>query len=179
MADPAIEPPSFNRRQFLAFAGAGAAMAGAAACTRQPTETIVPYVRAPEGIVPGRPSFYATASTLTGPALGLLVKSDMGRPIKIEGNPDHPSSLGATDAAAQASLWTLYDPRRSQAVLNRSEVSTWESFLDAASERIGTGEGVRLLSERVYSPSLAAAIDRFLQARPGARWHRPGRCGPR
>jgi Fe-S-cluster-containing dehydrogenase component/anaerobic selenocysteine-containing dehydrogenase len=164
-------PDAVSRRRFLSLAGASVAIAGASACTRQPVETILPYVRSPEAIVPGETRHYATACALVGPAVGLLVESDMGRPVKIEGNPDHPSSLGATDAFAQASLLTLYDPRRAQAVLHGSDVSTWESFLQAARDRLGAGEGVRLLTGRVYSPSLAAAIDRFLRAHSGARWH--------
>jgi molybdopterin-containing oxidoreductase family iron-sulfur binding subunit len=94
---------------------ASLALAGiSAACTRQPTESIVPYVRQPEQFIPGRPLYYATAMTLGGYATGLLVESHLGRPTKIEGNELHPASLGATDAFAQASILSLYDPDRSQ-----------------------------------------------------------------
>jgi len=113
---------AMDRRRFLQLMGASLALAGVSACSRQPDEKIVPYVRAPrEGMVPGQPLYFATAMPLGGVALGLLAESYMGRPIKIEGNPQHPASLGATDAFAQASVLTLYDPDRSQAVLQRGQ----------------------------------------------------------
>ena len=89
------------RRAFLRLMGASIALAGVTACTRQPPEKIVPYVRQPEELIPGRPLFFATAMTLGGAATGLLVESHEGRPTKIEGNPQHPGSLGATDVFAQ------------------------------------------------------------------------------
>src|SRR5207249_6160430 len=92
-----------GRRQFLKLMGASLALAGLNACTRQPTEKVVPYVKAPEEIVPGEPLFFATAMSLGGIASGVLVESHMGRPTKVEGNPEHPASRGATDAFAQAS----------------------------------------------------------------------------
>src|SRR5262245_54071274 len=105
---------SADRREFLKLMGASLALAGLSACTRQPNEAIVPYVRQPEDVVPGRPLFFATATTLAGAASGVLVESHEGRPTKIEGNPDHPASLGATDVFSQASVLSLYDPDRSQ-----------------------------------------------------------------
>ena len=94
----------------MKLAAASAALAGLSACTKLPTEKIVPYVRPPEEIIPGRPLFYATSMQLAGVATGLLVESNMGRPTKIEGNPEHPGSLGGTDVFTQASVLTLYDP---------------------------------------------------------------------
>src|SRR3954469_5933215 len=105
-----------GRRGFLKLMGASLALAGVSACTRQPAETIVPYVRQPEELVPGRPLFFATAMPMNGAGLGLLVESHEGRPTKVEGNPDHPSSRGATDIYAQASVLTLYDPDRSRTI---------------------------------------------------------------
>ena len=94
-----------NRRQFLTLMGASLALAGLSGCSVRPapSRTVVPYVRQPEEIVPGRPLFYATAMTLGGSGVGLLVESHLGRPTKIEGNPEHPASLGATDLFHQAS----------------------------------------------------------------------------
>src|SRR5262249_58164882 len=103
-----------DRREMFRLAGVSLALAGLTACTRQPTEKIVPYVRQPEEITPGKPLFFATAMALSGYATGLLVESHMGRPTKIEGNLLHPASLGATDAFSQASIYDLYDPARSQ-----------------------------------------------------------------
>src|SRR5262245_12250248 len=117
------------RRQFLKLMGASLALGGLTACTRQPAEAIVPYVRPPEDLVPGRPLFFATAMTLGGVATGLLVESHEGRPTKIEGNPAHPGSLGATDAFAQAAVLDLYDPDRARAVTNLGEIRPWSTFV--------------------------------------------------
>ena len=105
-----------GRRQFLKLMSASLALAGVGACTKQPPEAIVPYVRQPEDIVPGRPLFFASAIPLAGYAQPVLVESHMGRPTKIEGNPDHPASLGATDAintgGSSGSVQTLIALRR-------------------------------------------------------------------
>src|ERR1039458_4592109 len=93
-----------GRRNFLKLMGASLALAGLTGCTRQPTEQIMPYVRQPEDLIPGKPLFYATAATLGGVASGVLVESHEGRPTKIEGNPDHPATLGACDVFSQASV---------------------------------------------------------------------------
>src|SRR5438046_4330081 len=103
-----------GRRSFLKLMGASLALAGVSACTRQPDEEIVPYVRQPEEEVPGKPLFYATAMPMNGAGLGLLIETHEGRPTKVEGNPDHPSSRGATDLFAHASILGLYDPDRSR-----------------------------------------------------------------
>jgi MoCo/4Fe-4S cofactor protein with predicted Tat translocation signal len=108
-----------GRREFLKLMSASLALAGVGACTKQPLEPIVPYVRQPEDIVPGRPLFFASAIPLGGVAQPVLVESHMGRPTKIEGNPDHPASLGATDAITQASILGLYDPDRAQIITYR------------------------------------------------------------
>src|SRR5262252_1990157 len=101
-----------GRRQFLKLMSASLALAGVGACTKQPIEKIVPYVRQPEEVVPGRPLFFATAVTFAGVAQPVLVESHEGRPTKIEGNPEHPASLGASDVFTQASILGLYDPDR-------------------------------------------------------------------
>ena len=106
-----------NRRDVMKLMAASAAMAGLSACTKLPTEKIVPYVRPPEEIIPGRPLFYATSMTQAGVATGLLVESHMGRPTKIEGNSEHPGSAGGTDVFMQASILNLYDPDRLRNVL--------------------------------------------------------------
>src|SRR5215831_1316322 len=156
-----------SRRQFLKYLGASLALAGLSACAQRPDEKIVPYVRQPEDLVPGKPLFYATALPLAGLASGVLVESHMGRPTKVEGNPDHPASLGATDAFAQASTLTLYDPDRSQVVIRNGQISTWNAFLDAMAgeqdtQRGRQGAGLRVLTETVTSPTLAAQLRELL-----------------
>jgi len=118
-----------GRRQFLKVMRASLALAGLSACTRQPTETIMPYVRQPEEVIPGKPLFFATAVPNMAVAMGVLVESHLGRPTKIEGNPEHPASLGSTDATAQAAVLDLYDPDRSQTLTYLGDIRPWSSFL--------------------------------------------------
>jgi MoCo/4Fe-4S cofactor protein with predicted Tat translocation signal len=165
-----------GRRNFLKLMGASLALAGVSACTRQPNEAIVPYVRQPEELVPGRPLFYATAMPQGGVGVPLLAENHMGRPTKLEGNPEHPASLGATDVLAQASILTLYDPDRSRTVINRGDVKTWANFTEALSlalgpQRTSGGAGLRILTEPVSSPSLLAQLALLQATFPQARWH--------
>jgi MoCo/4Fe-4S cofactor protein with predicted Tat translocation signal len=167
-----------SRRDFLKLMGASLALAGLNACGK-PTaqdEKIVPYVSQPEAMVIGRPMFFATAFPVGGVGTGVLVESHEGRPTKIEGNPDHPASLGATDACAQASILDLYDPDRSQVVSNAGRISTWNAFLaairdDLEQERQSGGAGLRILTETVTSPTFADQLRRLLAKFPRARWH--------
>jgi MoCo/4Fe-4S cofactor protein with predicted Tat translocation signal len=165
-----------SRRNFLKLMGASLALAGVTSCTRQPMQKIVPYVQQPEEIVLGKPLFFATAMPFNGYATGLLVRSNEGRPTKIEGNPDHPASLGATSVFQQAAILNLYDPDRSKAVLNAGEVSTWGLFLGALNsaleaQRSKRGAGLRILTETITSPTLAAQLQALLKRFPGAKWH--------
>ena len=164
-----------GRRNFLKLMGASLALAGLSGCSKAP-EKIVPYVRAPEEFIPGKPVFYATAMPLSGVGTGLLVESHMGRPTKVEGNPEHPGSLGATDVFAQASILGLYDPDRSQVLSNAGRIATWSGFFNAANTEISKlratkGAGLRILTETVTSPTLAAQIRAVLADFPQAKWH--------
>ena len=167
--DSLLDPHS--RRTFLKLMGASLAMAGLSGCVpKRRTELILPYVQSPETIIPGKPLFFATAMTLGGYATGILVESHEGRPTKIEGNPDHPASLGATDAITQARLLDLYDPDRSQTVLNNGQISTWGSFLGQLTTLLGdTNVRLRLLTETVTSPTLANQIGTLLDKFPQAQ----------
>ena len=172
-----------GRRRFLKLMGASLALAGLAACTRQPTEHIVPYVRQPEELVPGKPLFYATAMSLNGAATGLLVESHEGRPTKVEGNPEHPASLGACDIFSQASVLGLYDPDRSQALTYNGEIRSWAGFQSAlqsmlAEQRTKQGAGMRILTGTVNSPTLGDQIQGILKAFPRAKWHQWEPAGP-
>ncbi|MBV8497176.1 MAG: TAT-variant-translocated molybdopterin oxidoreductase, partial [Gammaproteobacteria bacterium] len=166
----------FDRREFLRNLGASFALAGLTGCSRPPQGEIVPYVRAPQGQVDGVPRFFATALTRNGYAHGVLVESHMGRPTKIEGNPAHPASLGATDIFAQAAVLQLWDPDRSQSVVHRGENASWNdatAALLATTARLAPrrGAGLHLLTGAVTSPTLAAQIDAFLARYPEARWY--------
>jgi molybdopterin-containing oxidoreductase family iron-sulfur binding subunit len=165
-----------SRRGFMKLMGASLAMAGMTACTKQPLESIVPYVKQPEELVPGRPLFYASAFSLGGYASPVLVESHLYRPTKIEGNEQHPASLGGTDIFAQASLLEMYDPDRSQNVVSMGELSTWETFVGSieavlAAQDAGDGAGVRILTKTVSSPTLADQLRQLLSRYPQAKWH--------
>jgi molybdopterin-containing oxidoreductase family iron-sulfur binding subunit len=176
MDSPESTASDLHRRELLRLAGTSLALSGAAACTRQPVERIFPYARRPELLVPGKPLYFATAMPWSLGALGLLVESHMGRPTKVEGNPDHPGSLGATDAFAQASVLELYDPERSQVVRERGRIRPFEAFqndLSQALEREAgrAGAGLRILTEPVTSLALAAELRAVLAKYPRAVWH--------
>ncbi len=165
-----------DRRDALRLMGASLALAGLTGCTVQPARKIVPYVDQPEEVVPGKPLFFATTMPWCGYGMGVLVESHEGRPTKVEGNPGHPASLGATDAFAQASVLSLYDPDRSQAITYRGEISSWSAFLEAIRRRVadlGTrkGLGLRILTGAVTSPTLAWQMGQLLGAYPQAKWH--------
>ena len=166
----------FSRRGFLKTMGASLALAGLTGCTRMPITEIVPYVRQPENVVPGRPMFYATAFTLGGYASPILVESHLFRPTKIEGNPQRPASGGGTDIYAQASLLDLYDPDRAQNITYLGDIRSFNEFLEAVRGPINVqksiaGSGVRILTQTVSSPTLAAQIHDYLAANPQAKWH--------
>jgi MoCo/4Fe-4S cofactor protein with predicted Tat translocation signal len=175
---PALPLNVVSRRDALRLMAASAAMAGLAGCTRIPTEQIVPYVTAPEEVLPGRPTYYATTMPHSGGmGMGLLVKSNMGRPTKIEGNPQHPASLGATDFFAQASVLTLYDPDRSNTILQDGQPSDWTSFLEAVAgvlaESINDkGAGLRILTGATSSPTFASVMQAVQSQLPEAKWYK-------
>src|SRR5438309_927392 len=163
----------WSRRKFMKLMAASLALAGTPACSRKPLEKIVPYVRGPAQSEYGKAVFFASAHVRNGYGNGVLVATRMGRPTKIEGNPLHPASLGATDIFAQASVLDLWDPERSATVRRGAELSTWLAFLAALAEQMRDvarrqGAGLRILTETVTSPSLAAhAIARRLGVAPG------------
>ena len=168
--------PDVDRRSILKFMGASAVLAGLVGCRNLPQEKIVPYVKAPEDRILGKPQYYASAYTHAGYATGVLVLSHEGRPTKIEGNPDHPASLGSVDSFALSSILPLYDPDRSVPLQKNGLPSTWDLFLTEArsvlASKKGDGSRIRLLTGSVTSPSTQRAIDEFMAAFPGAIKHR-------
>ncbi|MGB9417070.1 MAG: TAT-variant-translocated molybdopterin oxidoreductase [Acidobacteriaceae bacterium] len=165
-----VDPVS--RRGFMKLMGASMAMAGLAGCTKQPDEPIYPYVKAPEDLILGKPNYFATAFPFSTGALPLLVKSDAYRPIKVDGNPEHPMSLGGSDPLSQGSLLGLYDPDRSPHVLYHLESSSFANFQKALVHDLANmpgGQGLYILSTTITSPTLAGqwkdAQKRFPQAK--------------
>jgi MoCo/4Fe-4S cofactor protein with predicted Tat translocation signal len=166
-----------DRRRFLQLMAASMALGGLAACGPETNpRQLLPYVEQPPGIVPGRSRNYATATTLDGYATGVLIAAQMGRPVKVEGNPDHPASLGAASAIMQATILGLYDPRRAQSIVGHGQIDTWDGFVTALFERrerllAKHGDGLRVLTGAVTSPSLTAQIAALQKQFPNMQWH--------
>ncbi|HEV8168028.1 MAG TPA: TAT-variant-translocated molybdopterin oxidoreductase, partial [Pyrinomonadaceae bacterium] len=181
-----------ERRTFMKLMGASLALAGLSGCVFQPPEKIVPNVKQPEEHVPGKSLFYATAAPVFGIATPVIVRSNEGRPTKIEGNPEHPNNWpvdfppedpvrdprgsSATDIFTQASILSLYDPDRSPTPTFREQISTWTTFVGAMSSaldevRSATGQRIRFLTESIISPTLGAQMKDLLAALPQAKWH--------
>jgi molybdopterin-containing oxidoreductase family iron-sulfur binding subunit len=168
-----IDPVS--RRSFLKVMGASMALAGLAGCTKQPDEPIMPYVTAPEDLILGKPVYFASAFPFVSGAVPVLVKSDSYRPIKVDGNPEHPYTRGGSDPITQATLLDLYDPDRSQHILYRGETRTWAAFLAAfrgmlADKKASGGQGLYFLSATVTSPTLAAQWQQGQKNYPQAKF---------
>jgi MoCo/4Fe-4S cofactor protein with predicted Tat translocation signal len=164
-----------SRRGFLKVMSASLALAGLSGCTKQPDEPIYPYVKEPEDLVLGRPVYFATAMPFNTGAVPLLVKSDAYRPIKLDGNPEHPVNRGSSDPLSQGSLLDLYDPDRSQRILYRGETRQFAAFLAEframlADKKASGGAGLYILSDTVTSPTLAAQWKAAQQIYPGAKW---------
>jgi MoCo/4Fe-4S cofactor protein with predicted Tat translocation signal len=167
-------PEGITRRDMMMLVGASLSLAGLAGC-RRPVEEIVPFVTAPEEMVPGIPRYYATTMPFGRSAYGLIVESHEGRPTKIEGNPSHPSTLGASSSRVQGSVLGLYDPDRSQAVRLKGESKSWSDFVTAwgqlsQAHAADGGAGLAVLSESFASPTLARLASEFRARYPRAIW---------
>ncbi|HEV8203310.1 MAG TPA: TAT-variant-translocated molybdopterin oxidoreductase, partial [Pyrinomonadaceae bacterium] len=181
-----------ERRTFIKLMGASLALAGLSGCVFQPPEKIVPNVKQPEEYVPGKALFFATAAPLFGAATPVIVRSNDGRPTKIEGNPDHPNNRptdfppedpvrdprgsSATDIFTQASILSLYDPDRSPTLTFREDIRTWTAFVADMRSRLDEqrpkqGAGIRFLTESIISPTFAALMKEVKTALPQANWH--------
>ena len=181
-----------ERRTFIKLMGASLALAGLSGCVFQPPEKIVPNVKQPEEYVPGKALFFATAAPLFGAATPVLVRSNEGRPTKIEGNPDHPNNRptdfppedpirdprgsSATDIFTQASILSLYDPDRSPTLTYREDIRTWTAFVGEMrsildEQRPNGGKGIRFLTESIISPTLGALMQELQTALPQSKWH--------
>lgn len=175
--DPSIlGVADLQRRDLLKWLGGALALAGLDGCERQPDERALPYVVEPEGTVIGIPRLYATAVTMEGIAQPVIGRTREGRPVKLEGNPRHPASGGATDAFTQAALLDLYDPERSAAPRHLQEVAGWGAFermfaAEAARLDQSGGAGFRLLTGPLTSPTALRQIEAMRARWPRARWH--------
>ena len=167
-------PEGVTRREMMMLLGASLSLAGLAGC-RRPVEEIVPYVNAPEEIVPGIPRNYATTMPFRRSAYGLIVESHEGRPTKIEGNPSHPSTLGGSSSLVQASVLGLYDPDRSQSVTQKGARKSWSDFVTAwgqlsEAHSADGGAGLAVLSESFSSPTLARLASELRARYPRLQW---------
>jgi MoCo/4Fe-4S cofactor protein with predicted Tat translocation signal len=167
-------PEGITRREMMTLLGASLSLAGLAGC-RRPVEEIVPYVTAPEEIVPGIPRYYATTMPFGRSAYGLIVESHEGRPTKIEGNPSHPSTLGASSSRVQASVLGLYDPDRSQSITLKGARKSWNDFVTAWAELAKAhaadgGASLAVLSESFSSPTLARLVSELRTRFPKLQW---------
>ena len=173
------EISGLQRREMLKLMGASLAFAGVGVACRRPEDKIVPYVKAPEEIVPGLPNYFATARPSVWGATGLLVESHEGRPTKIEGNPEHPSSLGSANLHDQASVLELYDPDRSRLPSQKviggrdlSSLSEWDAFAQThfnALANVG-GEGLAFLTNGEDSPTMIRLKGEILKKYPKAKF---------
>jgi MoCo/4Fe-4S cofactor protein with predicted Tat translocation signal len=168
---------SCDRRRFMQIAAASMALAGLTGCGPDVKRSLRrAYAQQPPGMIAGRPRHYATATAALGDAVGVVVKHSMGRPLKVEGNPRHPASLGATDAIGQATLLGLYDPFRAQTVMHAGQTVSWQQLATAMLDRRrrlqeSHGAGLALLTGTVTSPTLVAQIAKLRQEFPALRWH--------
>ncbi|MEE2786866.1 MAG: 4Fe-4S dicluster domain-containing protein [Myxococcota bacterium] len=165
-----------NRRHFMGIMGASMAMASMSGCIRRPVETIVSYREMPEDVLPGIPNYYATGTHVGGQAIGLVVESNEGRPTKVEGNFEHPSSLGGTSGIHQASVLDLYDPLRVQSPFQGLKPVTGDAAHAALTAYFQdqplktNGKGVFVLAGAMPSPTFEGLTKRFKQRFPLAKW---------
>jgi molybdopterin-containing oxidoreductase family iron-sulfur binding subunit len=173
-----LPPTGVARREFMQLIGASLALAGATACTTRPSdERLVPFTKTPPELAPGNPLHYASGMTFAGHTSGLLITSREGRPIKIEGNPDHPINQGAAGPFEQAFLISLYEPNRARVLRQgkaprslRSLAEDVAALVNKAAPADG-GARLRFLTEPINSPMMGHLRSRILQKLPNARFY--------
>lgn len=162
-----------SRRNFLKFMGFSISAATLAACSRSPVKKAIPYVNKPPEINPGRANYYASTCFATNEAIGVLVKTREGRPVKIEGNPADPRTHAGTSAVAQASVLSLYDDQRLRGPQKNQKDTEWamvDSEISSKLKKISSRQGnIRILSNTINSPSTNKAIEKFTQKYPGTK----------
>ncbi|MFM1919838.1 MAG: hypothetical protein RLZZ303_1472 [Candidatus Hydrogenedentota bacterium] len=180
-AEVLMDPVS--RRNFLQVMGASMMLAGlTSSCARQPAETILPYVKPPEYSLPGRATYYATNLPIqSGYGIGVIATCHEGRPTHLSGLPESKASLGAISSQVQAQVLSLYDPERLDAVIENGNISTYGRFIADMARVMETldaheGDGLRILTETVTSPTLAWQLDKLRALYPAAQWHQYEPC---
>ena len=173
--DPA-KLSKFSRRKFLALIGASAALAGAGCSDYRDKGEIVPYTKMPEDTVVGKPKYYASTFNYSSQSHGILIKTREGRPVKVDGNPDHPVNKGKTNAIVQASLLSLYDPDRLQYPIKKTNggkftKSTWKDvdseILDVL--KSNSGKNISIITGNIHSPTTKKVLDDFASKYPGTK----------
>ena len=173
----AVAPDPLSRRDFVSLVGASIALAGITGCVRKPDREILSYIDTPPEIVPGQALHYATSMTIDGYATGLIVETHEGRPTKVEGNPDHPASLGASGILEQASVLQLYDPHRAKVPRAGGRPTSLDAVRatlapSSLSRRVGArGAGLRVLMEPTSSPLIASLLSEVRTRYPDASIH--------
>ncbi|WP_224247404.1 TAT-variant-translocated molybdopterin oxidoreductase [Hyalangium gracile] len=173
-----LPPTGVARREFMQLIGASLALAGATACsTRPPDERMVPFTKTPPELTPGNPLHYASGMTFAGHTSGLLITAREGRPVKVEGNPQHPVNQGAAGVFEQAFLLSLYDPQRARVLRQGKNPRSLRTFSEQIAGLVGksaTADGgarVRFLTEPLNSPLLGHLRSRIQQKLPSARFY--------
>jgi MoCo/4Fe-4S cofactor protein with predicted Tat translocation signal len=159
-----------SRRSFLRVMGASIALAGFASC-RKPVQKILPFNKQPEDMVLGEPFFYATSMPFQDTVTGLLVENNEGRPTKLEGNEEHPSSGGRTNIYHQAGILSMYDPDRSRSPRRNGESSSKDDFIRFASDHFSDrSRSILFISEANASPTYNRLKQEALSTFPNASW---------
>lgn len=163
--------PGLTRRSWLEITAASLALASMAGCSREERRKLLPYTIDPVELTPGQPNYYATSLCRDGYSLGVIATCHEGRPTKIEGNPEHPMTLGAAGIREQASVFGLYDPHRTDAIVSAGGPATWEAVVrEFGGPREDKGKGLRFVMEPATSPLVGSLIERVMARFPEARF---------
>ena len=159
-----------SRRNFLSLIAASVALAGLEGC-KKPVQKIIPYVEAEIGTIPGIPKYYASTLPFKNNALGVVIENHDERPVKVEGNEKHPTSLGKSNSFAQASTLEMYDPDRARGVKFKGKKVDWNEYLNfAKSINDGNGKGLAVLIQESSSPTIKSIQEDFKKNLPNADW---------
>ena len=164
------EDNNVSRRNFLSLVAASVALAGLEGC-KKPVQKIIPYVEAEIGTIPGVPKYYASTMPFKNNAIGVLIENHDERPVKVEGNKKHPTSLGKSNTFSQATTLDMYDPDRARGVRLDGKKVAWSDYIKyAQSIHDSNGEGLAVLLQESSSPTLNVLRDDFVKTYPNADW---------